>query len=92
LEEFSVLIGEVARRSGLNTSGFSIAETRAFVSNNPSGGIPSARWRAMADRKLQEMDTLNARATQIKSLLQSSFKCGCSTIQDCENLILESRV
>jgi MerR family redox-sensitive transcriptional activator SoxR len=73
------------------SAGFSIAETRAFVSNNPSCGIPSTRWRTMAERKLQEMDALIARATQMKGLLRSSFKCGCLTIQDCENLILECR-
>jgi MerR family redox-sensitive transcriptional activator SoxR len=124
-----MLIGEVARRTGLTTSalryyeregllppparlakrrmydskvigrllivqlarsaGFSIAETRAFVSNFPSGSIPSTRWRAMADRKLREMDALIARATQMKTLLGSSFKCGCLTIQDCESLIIE---
>ncbi len=72
-------------------AGFSIAETRTFVTNHLSGTIPSTRWRAMADRKIQEMDAVIARATQMKSLLRSSFKCGCSTIEDCERLILKCR-
>lgn len=71
------------------SAGFSISETRTFVSNYSSGSIPSSRWRAMADRKVQEMDALIARATQIKALLRSSFKCGCTTIADCERLMLE---
>ena len=70
-------------------AGFSIAETRTFVGNHPSGSIPSARWKSMADRKIQEMDALIARATQMKSLLRSSFNCGCSTIEDCERLVLD---
>jgi MerR family redox-sensitive transcriptional activator SoxR len=72
-------------------AGFSIAETRTFVSNYATGSIPSARWKAMADRKGQELDALIARATQMKNLLRSSFKCDCSTIEDCEKLISERR-
>jgi MerR family redox-sensitive transcriptional activator SoxR len=69
-------------------AGFSIAETRAFISNHPGGSIPSSRWKTLADRKIQEMDALIARATKMKSLLSSSFKCGCPTIEECERLIL----
>jgi MerR family transcriptional regulator, redox-sensitive transcriptional activator SoxR len=126
-----MLIGEVAKRSGLTAStlryyeregllppparsskrriydpqvmgrlriiqlargaGFSISETRTFVSDYPGGTIPSRRWRSMADRKVQEMDALIAQATQMKTLLKSSFKCGCTTIEDCERLMLEHR-
>jgi MerR family redox-sensitive transcriptional activator SoxR len=69
-------------------AGFSIAETRTFISSHPSGSIPSTRWQILADRKIQEMDALIARAPEMKSLLKSSFKCGCSTIEDCERLML----
>lgn len=72
------------------SAGFSIAEARTFVSDCPIGSIPSARWRAMADRKVQEMDALIARAARIKILLRSSFKCGCSTIEDCERMLMKS--
>jgi MerR family redox-sensitive transcriptional activator SoxR len=72
------------------SAGFSIAETRTFISGHPSGSIPSSRWQTLADRKIQEMDALIARATEMKSLLRSSFKCGCPTIEDCERLILRS--
>jgi MerR family transcriptional regulator, redox-sensitive transcriptional activator SoxR len=70
-------------------AGFSIAETRSFVSNYASESIPSKRWQAMADRKVHELDALIVRATEMKNLLKSSFKCGCSTIEDCENRMLE---
>jgi MerR family redox-sensitive transcriptional activator SoxR len=131
LQEFAMLIGEVARRAGVTAStlryyeregllppparvanrriydpramgririiqlardaGFSIAETRTFVSSYATGSIPSTRWKAIADRKVQELDALIARAAQMKTLLKSSFKCGCSTIGDCENAILGRR-
>jgi len=73
------------------SAGFSIAETRMFLSNYPSGIIPSTRWRTMADRKVGELDALIARAAQMKTLLESSFKCGCSTIEDCERLFLDNQ-
>jgi MerR family redox-sensitive transcriptional activator SoxR len=125
-----MLIGEVARRSGLPAStlryyeragllppparsskrrvyeprvmgrlriiqlarevGFTIAETRTFLSNYPAAAIPSVRWRKLADRKIQEIDALIVRVTQMKAVLRSSFQCGCSTIEDCERLILDS--
>jgi MerR family transcriptional regulator, redox-sensitive transcriptional activator SoxR len=69
-------------------AGFSIAETRTFISSHPSGSIPSVRWQTLADRKVHEIDALIARATQMKSLLKSSFKCGCLTIEDCERPML----
>jgi MerR family redox-sensitive transcriptional activator SoxR len=72
------------------SAGFSIAETRTFISSHPSGSIPSSRWQTLADRKIQEMDALIARATEMKGLLRSSFKCGCRTIEDCERLMLRS--
>src|ERR1700728_3082860 len=72
-------------------AGFSIAETRAFISNHPIGSIPSTRWRTLADHKIEEMDSLIARATQMKSLLRSSFKCGCPTIEECERLMLRRK-
>jgi MerR family redox-sensitive transcriptional activator SoxR len=70
-------------------AGFSIAETRAFVSNFPGGATPSARWQAMAARKVRELDALISRARRMKTLLRSSFRCACSTLQDCEQLMDE---
>jgi MerR family transcriptional regulator, redox-sensitive transcriptional activator SoxR len=122
-----MLIGEVARRSGLTAStlryyeragllaapprsskrrqyqprvmgririiqvarqaGFTIAETRAFLSGFPSSTAPSARWQKLAQRKLQELDLRITQVMQMKTLLQSSFHCGCRSIEDCERLM-----
>jgi MerR family redox-sensitive transcriptional activator SoxR len=69
------------------SAGFSIAETRAFVASFSGGDTPSGRWQAMAARKVQELDALISTATRMKSLLRSSFRCGCTTIEDCERLM-----
>ena len=68
-------------------AGFTIAETRSFISNYPAGTIPSVRWQKLADRKLEEIDALIARATRMKILLRSNFQCGCLTIEHCERLM-----
>jgi MerR family redox-sensitive transcriptional activator SoxR len=71
-------------------AGFTIAEIRTFINSYPTGASPSVRWQALAERKLQEIDALIARATRMKTLLRSGFKCSCLTIEDCERLVLGS--
>ena len=76
-------------RSALD-AGFTIGETRQFLSGD-SQVPPSARWRALASRKLVEVDELMARAQRMKSLLETSFHCGCRRLEDCERYIREAR-
>jgi MerR family redox-sensitive transcriptional activator SoxR len=125
-----MLIGEVARRSGVATTtlryyehaglippparsskrrlyeprvlgririirrardaGFSIAETRTFLTGYPTAAIPSMRWRKLAEGKIQELDGVIKRAVQMKALLKSSFRCGCLRIEDCEQIIRDN--
>jgi MerR family transcriptional regulator, redox-sensitive transcriptional activator SoxR len=68
-------------------AGFSISETRAFLNGFPVGTRPALRWRAMAKRKLGELDELTARIRQMKSILDVSFDCECRLLEDCERLI-----
>ena len=59
-------------------AGFTIAETRTFL---------SARWHALAGRKLAELQAQSQRIARMKALLESSFHCGCLRIEDCERAI-----
>ena len=68
-------------------AGFSVSETRAFLNGFPIGTRPALRWRAMAKRKLRELDELAVRLTQMRSILDASFNCECSCLEDCERLI-----
>jgi MerR family redox-sensitive transcriptional activator SoxR len=72
-------------------AGFTIAETRTFLSGFSATVPPAARWRSLAERKLEEIDLLMTRAARMKNLLESSFRCGCVRIDDCERAIIESR-
>jgi MerR family redox-sensitive transcriptional activator SoxR len=68
-------------------AGFSISETRTFLSGFPVGTRPALRWRAMAKRKIAELDELTTRLSQMRSILNASFNCECRRLEDCERLI-----
>ncbi len=67
--------------------GFSIAETQRLVGAFPPAA-PSARWKALAAAKLEEMDALIARAQAMKTMLQLISRCRCESWEECgERLI-----
>src|SRR5271168_4769251 len=68
-------------------AGFSISETRTFLNGFPVGTRPALRWRAMAKRKIAELDELTTRLSQMRSILNASFHCECRRLEDCERLI-----
>ena len=68
-------------------AGFSISETRTFLNGFPIGTRPALRWRAMAKRKIAELDELTTRLTYMRSILNASFHCNCRQLEDCERLI-----
>jgi DNA-binding transcriptional MerR regulator len=119
-----LLIGEVARRTGVSTSalryyeragllppparvsmrrvyeskilgrvriillardaGFTVKETKTFLSGYPMNITPAERWRALAERKRVELDAQMARLTEMKSILNDNFRCRCQSLDDCE--------
>ena len=68
-------------------AGFSISETRTFLNGFPISTRPALRWRAMAKRKIAELDELTTRLSQMRSILNASFHCKCRQLDDCERLI-----
>jgi MerR family redox-sensitive transcriptional activator SoxR len=68
-------------------AGFTIAETRMFLSGFSKETPPAKRWRALAERKLDEVNALMERAQKMKLLLETSFHCGCPRLEDCERLL-----
>ena len=64
-------------------AGFSLAEIRTLFYGFPEGTPAGSRWRAMAQRKLAEVDDLIARAHGMKRLLKTALRCGCLTLEDC---------
>ena len=68
-------------------AGFTIGETRMFLAGFSAQTPPAARWRALAARKLQEVDALMDRAQRMKLLLETSFQCRCPRLEDCEKFL-----
>jgi MerR family transcriptional regulator, redox-sensitive transcriptional activator SoxR len=81
------IIGRIRIILIARAAGFTVSETRTFFDGFPSGAPPAARWRAMAQKKLGELEVLAARVNEMKALLEASFHCECRSLQDCERLI-----
>jgi MerR family redox-sensitive transcriptional activator SoxR len=72
-------------------AGFTIRETRTFLSGFAADTPPAARWRALAARKLPELEQSIERAQRMKLLLESSFQCRCPQLADCERFLSAAR-
>ena len=72
-------------------AGFTIRETRTLLSGFAAGTRPADRWRALAVRKLPQLEQTIERAQQMKQLLESSFHCRCLSFADCEAYLNASR-
>lgn len=68
-------------------AGFTVGETRTFLSGFAADTPPAARWRALAARKLEEVNALMERAQRMKALLETSFRCRCPSLADCERYL-----
>jgi MerR family redox-sensitive transcriptional activator SoxR len=67
---------DVAQRAGL-----SLAEIRELLE---IGSDPfSPRLRALAERRLPEVERLIARATQMRAWLETATRCECVTVDEC---------
>lgn len=126
-----LLIGEVARRTGVSTSalryyeraglvppprrvskrrvyetkvlgririillarhaGFTVRETKTFLNGYAPGTTPAQRWRVLAATKLLELDAQMSRLAQMKSILNDNFRCGCSSLEDCEQWMAQPK-
>lgn len=61
-------------------AGFTIAEIGELLSGEDE---PPARWRALAERKLLEVDALIHKAQAARRLLAASLRCNCVTLDQC---------
>jgi MerR family redox-sensitive transcriptional activator SoxR len=64
----------VAKRAG-----FTLDEARALLASD----APSDELRALAERKLPEVDALIARTRAMRQWLAVAAECGCASLDDC---------
>ena len=81
------VIGRLRLLRVAREAGFTIAETRTFVAGFSATTPPANRWRVLARRKLEEIETQTKQLRRMKTLLESSFRCRCLGIEDCARII-----
>jgi MerR family redox-sensitive transcriptional activator SoxR len=73
-------------------TGFTLRETRQLIRGFSPAVAGSARWRALAATKIQEIDGMMARAKTMKALLQRiSANCKCETLAECGRGLAHNR-
>ena len=65
------------------SAGFTVAETRQLVRGVSRRTPPGPRWRALAEKKLVEVDERIAEAQRMRAVLQLVMGCECPTFEDC---------
>jgi len=63
--------------------GFGVREILTLIDGGRSKTSITERWRALARKKLPEIEALIGRASRMKKLLESGLTCGCVRIEDC---------
>jgi DNA-binding transcriptional MerR regulator len=69
-------------------AGFSIKETKMFLSGYAPGTTPAERWRTLAEKKLLEIDGQMQRLGQMQSILRANFRCRCLNLEECEKYLV----
>ena len=64
-------------------AGFTLGEIKTLFHGFRSETPLSARWQALAQTKLDELDVLAKRIKRMRRALDLGLKCGCVRIEDC---------
>jgi MerR family redox-sensitive transcriptional activator SoxR len=72
-------------------AGFTVAEIRALLNGFARRTPPSARWRALAAKKLEQVEEQLEETERMKRLLQLLLSCECPSLTDCAS-VLETSV
>jgi redox-sensitive transcriptional activator SoxR len=79
--EREVQMVEVLRFAQL--AGFTLLEIKKLFHGFEAKAPLGARWRALAQVKLRELDELQARVLQMRRAIEQGLACGCMRIEDC---------
>ena len=65
------------------SAGFTIAETRQLLRGVSRRTPPGPRWRAQANKKLEEVEERLSEAKRMRAVLRAMMGCECPTFEDC---------
>ncbi|MDP9474368.1 MAG: MerR family transcriptional regulator [Actinomycetota bacterium] len=74
---------------GARRAGFTIREMRAFFDSFPAGADAGKCWRALAGRKLEEIDESILKLQEARSMLEEALRRGCGSVEECASLLSE---
>ncbi|MFJ1702108.1 MerR family transcriptional regulator [Kitasatospora sp. NPDC088346] len=66
-------------------AGFTLAEIGDLLADDPGRGA-TRQWRALAERKLPELDLFIRRTQELRDAVAACLACGCMNFQDCDLL------
>jgi MerR family transcriptional regulator, redox-sensitive transcriptional activator SoxR len=75
------VVAQLAVMALCQQTGFTLAELAELFQDPDSG---RDRWRALAERKLVELDEQISKVTTAKRLLEHAMRCGCRQLEGCE--------
>ncbi len=64
-------------------AGFTISETRQLLRGVSKRTAPGPRWRALAEKKLVEVEQRIVEARRMRTALELMMGCECPTFEDC---------
>jgi MerR family transcriptional regulator, redox-sensitive transcriptional activator SoxR len=64
-------------------AGFTLGEIRELFFGFAVGTHPTERWKALAQRKLEELEEQSRRIQAAQNILREGIRCGCLTIEQC---------
>jgi len=64
-------------------AGFTLEEIRTLFHGFGTNTPLSARWRALAQKKLRELEVMAARVERMQRTLEVTLECGCVRVEDC---------
>jgi MerR family transcriptional regulator, redox-sensitive transcriptional activator SoxR len=76
-------IGRLEAIGTAKRAGFSLDEIRSLLSATDRGERASGQLRALATRKLAEVEALIERARGMRTWLAVAAECGCQTLEEC---------
>ena len=72
-------------------AGYTLDEIQTLLHDFPADTPPSARWQAMAQEKLQELDERMRTIQAMKAMLERTLECECETLEECGERTEDSR-
>ncbi|MEU6236723.1 MerR family transcriptional regulator [Kitasatospora sp. NPDC047058] len=66
-------------------AGFTLAEIRGLLDSSADQGA-TRQWRALAERKLPELDDVIRQTRYLRDAVAGCLACGCMNFNDCELL------